>query len=336
MKPGQILSDELVVFPIAGTYKMISEVSFDAGGSLRFTATSSAPYQSKPTLELRNAGYPLIPFQLAGDSLLHTTMLPDTLSGDYSAILTAPDSSGVPFRVLDHLSIRTLDSTSRLVVSGRSGVMLYLDSSARGLDRIAIFSSSFPPPTTGLGDSLMQLTNVIAIAGRPASLPVRGMLTVTYADLFDSLALRSVENVQLYRWSGSWQPLVTVLDTARNTAACTIEESGTYAAFLTPTVSGIEGKDEGRLLPDEYRLKQNYPNPFNPSTRIRFVLPGRDRVTLRVFDILGRELVLLVNETREAGSHSVVWNAADYPSGVYFYELRAGSFTQRKKMLLIR
>jgi len=93
---------------------------------------------------------------------------------------------------------------------------------------------------------------------------------------------------------------------------------------------------EPQSFPEDFRLSQNYPNPFNPSTTISFNLPRRARVKLRIFDILGREVATLVDEEKQPGSYSVRWDARPIASGVYFYELRAGSYRGVKKMVLIR
>ena len=88
--------------------------------------------------------------------------------------------------------------------------------------------------------------------------------------------------------------------------------------------------------PDGFRLEQNFPNPFNPSTIIRYALPRRARVTLSVFSVLGQQVSLLQHGDQDAGSHEVRFDARDLPSGVYFYRLSAGSFTETKRLLLIR
>lgn len=98
-------------------------------------------------------------------------------------------------------------------------------------------------------------------------------------------------------------------------------------------------------LPEQVRLFQNYPNPFNPSTTIRFHLPQTSRASLRVFDLLGREVALLVDEQRQAGSHEVFFDGTGLASGVYFYRLQvdpaAGSvltapFVSTRKLLLLK
>ncbi len=87
-------------------------------------------------------------------------------------------------------------------------------------------------------------------------------------------------------------------------------------------------------IPSSYDLKQNYPNPFNPSTKIEFSLPETGIVNLRVFDINGREVSVLVNQQLTAGKYSVDFNAAQYSSGIYFYLLKTDKFTETKKMIL--
>jgi hypothetical protein len=88
-------------------------------------------------------------------------------------------------------------------------------------------------------------------------------------------------------------------------------------------------------LPNEYSLSQNYPNPFNPTTKIDFAIPADGLVTIKIFDNLGKECLTLLNEETTAGYHTVTFNAG-LPSGVYYYSIKAGSFTAVKKMLLLR
>jgi hypothetical protein len=89
-------------------------------------------------------------------------------------------------------------------------------------------------------------------------------------------------------------------------------------------------------LPVNYSLYQNYPNPFNPSTTIKYGIPERSFVELRIYDILGKEVKLLVNEEQDAGYYELNFNASDLSSGVYFYQLKAGSVFKTKKMILMK
>ncbi len=90
------------------------------------------------------------------------------------------------------------------------------------------------------------------------------------------------------------------------------------------------------VLPDQFSLAQNYPNPFNPSTEIRFALPVGSMVKLTVFNTLGQEVATLTNTHYPAGTHAVQWNAGNVPSGIYFYRMEAGNFTDMKKMVLTK
>jgi len=89
-------------------------------------------------------------------------------------------------------------------------------------------------------------------------------------------------------------------------------------------------------IPGEYRLHQNYPNPFNPITNINFDIPKEGIVSIKVYDITGREISTLVNKSIEAGSYNVEFDASDFASGTYFYKVQAGDFTDVKKMMLVK
>ncbi len=94
------------------------------------------------------------------------------------------------------------------------------------------------------------------------------------------------------------------------------------------------------MVPFAFSLDQNYPNPFNPSTTIRFTVPvvtgNSQNATLKVYDVLGREVATLVNEALKAGTYKIQFNAANFASGVYFYRLQSGSLTNTKKLILMK
>ena len=96
------------------------------------------------------------------------------------------------------------------------------------------------------------------------------------------------------------------------------------------------GVDPSPLITTSFLLEQNYPNPFNPATNIKFQIPSTSFVTLKVFDVLGREVATLVNEEKTAGTYSAQWNAGSVASGVYFYRLKAGEYVATKKLILLR
>ncbi len=111
-----------------------------------------------------------------------------------------------------------------------------------------------------------------------------------------------------------------------------------FLTGLDPVVSSI---------PSQFQLFQNYPNPFNPATKIKFtipfnvsnyprVVPEEAPVTLKVYDVIGREVATLINDNLKSGTYEIIWNGANYASGVYFYRLKAGSYTATKKMVLVK
>jgi len=91
-------------------------------------------------------------------------------------------------------------------------------------------------------------------------------------------------------------------------------------------------------LPVKYSLSQNYPNPFNPSTKIEYSIPKSGFVSLKVYDLLGREIVTLVSEEKQKGKYEIEFDAAKYilTSGIYFYSIKAGAFVGTKKLLLLK
>lgn len=120
--------------------------------------------------------------------------------------------------------------------------------------------------------------------------------------------------------------------------------SGTVYAYAVATdgsviklVDVLVGVNNGNTnIPSDYALEQNYPNPFNPSTTINYSLPEASNVTLKIYDVLGNEVMVVVNEHKTAGRHSATVDASNLASGVYFYRLEAGSYTDTKKMTLLK
>jgi len=114
---------------------------------------------------------------------------------------------------------------------------------------------------------------------------------------------------------------------------------------LRNAVAPYKGADEGNVplfvtsnpsVIKKYDLSQNYPNPFNPTTNIKFAIPKSGHVSLKVFDIMGREMVSLINENLETGEYEVSLNGSNLNSGVYFYQLKTGSFVSTRRMMLIK
>jgi len=142
----------------------------------------------------------------------------------------------------------------------------------------------------------------------------------------------------------SWN-IVKGLPSEAFIVGCTLSGSKNYVVtskgIYTFTLLTTDVVNEPNLLNIDFTLQQNYPNPFNPITTIKYSIPSIQFVTLKVYDILGSEVAMLVNEEKLPGNYQVVFNVETFhgtflPSGVYFYRLQAGSFSQTKKLLLLK
>jgi hypothetical protein len=117
--------------------------------------------------------------------------------------------------------------------------------------------------------------------------------------------------------------------------SATVNQSGVAISRLKVSISNPVSVEDGEVVKG-FNLEQNYPNPFNPSTAIRFTLDAASQASLKVYDLLGREVAVLVNGALPAGSHSVTFDASTLTSGVYIYKLEAGGRSMTKRMSLIK
>jgi len=134
------------------------------------------------------------------------------------------------------------------------------------------------------------------------------------------------------------------------TQVCASDNNGGGIVAYWSTLGGIYAQHTGRMgkvgvitrvvdekrVPSDFALEQNYPNPFNPTTTIRFVVHQSQSVLLKIYDLLGRDLVTLVNERLQPGKYEVIWDGSEYASGVYFCALASGRTTLTKKMILLQ
>jgi hypothetical protein len=142
---------------------------------------------------------------------------------------------------------------------------------------------------------------------------------------------------------GSWSDVTNGLG---NYNVGSLAISGTYL-FASTLYDGVWQRPLSEMItsvreiarnemPSEYRIGTNYPNPFNPTTKIKYQIPELSFVTLKVFDVLGSEVATLVNEEKLIGNYEIEFDAQELTSGIYFYELQAGSFVETKKMVLMK
>jgi hypothetical protein len=109
---------------------------------------------------------------------------------------------------------------------------------------------------------------------------------------------------------------------------------GLWRCSISRLLSGIENKP--KKIPLSFVLNQNYPNPFNPSTTIQYAIPNPEHVILKVYNVLGKEVATLVNGNKSAGEYNISFNGSNFASGIYFYRITAGSFTDTKKLILLK
>jgi hypothetical protein len=122
--------------------------------------------------------------------------------------------------------------------------------------------------------------------------------------------------------------------TANGTLRAATHGSGLWQRTLYSVATSVE--EELPPLPNSIKLNQNYPNPFNPTTKLSFVVGHSSLVSLKVFDILGKEVATLVNEVKQPGEYEVEWNAESMPSGIYFYRISTEKTSITKKMMMVR
>ncbi len=174
------------------------------------------------------------------------------------------------------------------------------------------------------GSQMPELTNKLLVIGMGGGQIYRGLVKCDLgnAPLYDTITAKSI----LMDLTGT----TLMQGSDGHLYICRLSQ-GTITRFKHD-VTGINNNNS----PVGYSVSQNYPNPFNPVTSIRYEIPKEGIVSLKIYNVLGSEVSTLVNETKQQGSYEVTWDAANYPSGVYFYELSADEFTERKKMVLVK
>jgi len=214
-------------------------------------------------------------------------------------------------RVYHHIAGKT--NPLKIPISATSNSAPFLNNSIPGqtayVDQLFAFQipdSTFLDPD--IGDSLMYQAN-----GLPSWLSFNAQ-----THTFQGTPTQTVRLITIG---------ITVNDLLLTSASTTL-----HLAVVTPTTD----VDNSPLSPAKYELLQNYPNPFNPTTTIKFSLRTQGFVTLKIFDILGREIITLLREERSAGNHIVQWNGSRLPSGVYFCAITCNNLTQIKTMMLLK
>ena len=210
--------------------------------------------------------------------------------------------------------------------------------------RISADTSEF---ITSEASSQKDTTNIMILAGRSDDQKSCYVLISNYNSKYTTCTI----NINDLPWEANGN--LTLKQTLMNSSGTMSETTTSIPAgteittslsnFAAPAFTLLRFKYQEPTAINEketkisgYSLKQNYPNPFNPITTINFAIPEETKVTLAIYNQLGEKVAELVNGTVNAGNHSAAWNAADLPSGIYFYEIRTEKFSAAKKLLLLK
>lgn len=262
-------------------------------------------------------GIPGTPFEMVAGDSVGFVAFSDISGGDGVAILTLTDPLHPVLRDTIHLAETGISSValagpSHLAVLSFSGALYIVDISNPGSPAKV---SSIQVP-----HSQRHVKTIGSYASTGGTLvSTRNLLQPQVVDIFAPPASNISEDL-VFRDS-----LIYAL----------YGESGLYILRLDTLSTAVVDNEKGRS-PSTVSLVQNFPNPFNPRTAISFQLSGASFVTLRVYDLLGREVASLVNEKRPPGMYTVEFDGSDLASGLYFCRLTAGEFVQSRKMLLLK
>lgn len=217
-------------------------------------------------------------------------------------------------------------------INWQTASVIYPASNLGNID-ISVFRLVSSTANNSIGGKVMRLTTAVYAGIKDAFVYVKNGNTFVKTGITDSIGVYHLQSLP----SGNLKVIINRLGYSGDssivnvTPTSIIDSVNFYLNRLYINVNPI-----GKTIPSEFKLYQNYPNPFNPVTTIRFNVKENMFVSLKVFDLLGREVSSLINEKLNAGEYSVPFYGTYLPSGVYFYRLWAGDFSETKKMLLLK
>lgn len=156
-----------------------------------------------------------------------------------------------------------------------------------------------------------------------------------FAGTFSGGVFKSTNRGDQWTFDGLSQNIVYALHISDTLLYAGLYQNGVWVRTLGEITTDISGNPDNSA-PDSYSILQNFPNPFNPETNIEYRIPDAEFVSLKVYDVLGNEAAVLVNEEKPGGTYTIKFDGSSLSSGVYFYRLKAGSFISTKKMILLR
>ncbi|MDH3268328.1 MAG: right-handed parallel beta-helix repeat-containing protein [Ignavibacteria bacterium] len=325
--------------PTGDSIRIINNTIYGNGGDgirLQRLLQSIPPAQVVNNLITENQGYGIYEMVSSTNSIPRHNDFFDNADGLFfyngSTSLTLSEINQLP-GAANNLSANPIIAaqpqgvSSNITVDPVSGTSILTDMSA-----------SFVPDTfiqNTINPNLNQKRQFLIIDNDATTLTVYGLLTdvASIGDNYSIITLLPVHDSPQIIDVGENRPDLPPTDFLGNARIINaIVDIG--AVEIDTSVNFTE--DLTLDVPKEFVLLQNYPNPFNPVTTINYLIPELSFVTIKVFDVLGSEVTILINEEKTIGNYEVEFNAATLPSGVYFYQLKAGNYIETRKMVLLR
>jgi hypothetical protein len=186
------------------------------------------------------------------------------------------------------------------------------------------------------GDSLNPAVKPNTILVQPSELDIYNGNQLIYSTILPGNETRLNKDVEFTIPNGTilgLKPVVRFTSKGNNTPDIQVTSIDNTICSKS---SQLQPKNIDTGLPTNFSLSQNYPNPFNPTTIISYSIPKSAVVTLKVYDVLGKEIAILINGNQNVGTYNVSFDASHFSSGVYFYQLMSGNYTSIKKMIILK
>lgn len=251
-----------------------------------------------------------------------------TESGDFTFQVSGIDSLGNLGSFERTLSAANIQSGKSAIVDNASR-NIHIEFRAGSFDE-EVFVTIWEEENTNSDEE--SYGRIYHVGPEQMALSETALLEISYANIENDNY--SPLNLCIYRErsDGTWEKIVSKVDRDKKAIVGNVDQLGSFKLIYDPSSQS----EEILPVPDHYSLNQNYPNPFNPTTTIEYGLPQPEFVTLKIYDLLGREVMTLIKEKQKAGEHRVSFDAGSLASGVYVYRLKAGEFIKSHKMILLR
>lgn len=339
-------------------------IDLNANNEVRFfSTTNGGAFWGGAVLLSSSAARPTMYMSGMGDTMMinYMTPLADTLTSQIRNVRyreTSPGVLSIASTFSTPIAAGTTKDQFMGVLNGQNAWIFYTTGTTGSIDLNCITSidggTTYSAPVTigslpgrdeywfdarhyGSGVDLIYYSDSLQ-GGAP---------TTSSDKLFNSFAPNSTPgtfvsptqiNDRPMEWSGrGYIPVLIEYNNAGSDAAALwVGIDGANRRLYFDRFGAVVGVNNENSIPEKFTLGQNYPNPFNPNTKIDFSIPKNSLVTIKVYDVLGKEVAVLVNKDFTIGSYTVDFNASSLTSGVYFYTISAGEFTQTRKLALVK